>query len=98
MEAVFEKYPSNVISFIQRKSSLQIFTDGQYILRAGDFNRDVFFVLGGKAKALDYGENGKVVNYAEYMPGTFFGELSSIDGLHRSVNVVAVKECKLAVC
>ena len=97
MEAVFEKYPSNVISFIQRKSSLQIFTDGQYILRAGDFNRDVFFVLGGKAKALDYGENGKVVNYAEYMPGTFFGELSSIDGLCRSATVVAVKECKLAV-
>jgi CRP/FNR family cyclic AMP-dependent transcriptional regulator len=97
METEFKEYPSNVISFIKCKSSLQIFTDGQSIIRTGDLNQNVFFVLSGKAKALDYNEKGKVVNYAKYVPGTFFGELSSIDGLCRSATVVAVKECKLAV-
>jgi CRP/FNR family transcriptional regulator, cyclic AMP receptor protein len=97
MEAEFKEYPSNVISFIMCKSTIQIFTDGQCIIRTGDLNRNVYFVLGGKAKALDYNENGKVVNYAQFVPGSFFGELSSIDGLCRSATVVAVKECKLAV-
>jgi len=97
MEADFKEYPANVISFIQCQSSYQIFTDGQCIISAGDRNRNVFFVLGGKARALDFNENGKVVHYAQFTPGTFFGELSSIDGLSRSATVVAIKECKLAV-
>lgn len=97
MGAEFKEYPSDVISFIMCKSTLQIFADKQCIIRTGDLNRNVFFVLGGQVKALDYNENGKIVNYAQFVPGSFFGELSSIDGLCRSATLVAVKECKLAV-
>jgi CRP/FNR family cyclic AMP-dependent transcriptional regulator len=97
MEAHFKEFSSSIITFIKSKSTYKSFSDGQEIIKVGDFNSSVFFVLSGEAKAFNYNETGRAIRYAQFKPGMFFGELSAIDGLCRSATVVAKKNCTLAV-
>lgn len=58
---------------------------------------DVFFVLSGQVRIVNYSTGGREVAYATASAGSFFGELSAIDGGARSASVVAIEECKLAI-
>lgn len=69
---------------------------GQQILDRSSDNRDVFFVVEGSVRAVDFSPSGREVVYAVIGPGGHFGELSAIDGLERSASVVAIEHCLLA--
>ena len=97
MEVFLKEFSTSTIFYIKTKSKYKTFSEGQDIIRVGDFNSSVFFLLSGKAKAFNYNETGRVVQYAHFMPGMFFGELSAIDGLCRSATVIAEGNCKVAI-
>lgn len=69
---------------------------GQRILDRSSDNRDVFFVVEGSVRAVDFSATGREVVYAVIGAGGHFGELSAIDGLARSASVVAIEDCLLA--
>lgn len=69
---------------------------GQPILNPSSDNRDVFFVVEGSVRAVDFSPSGREVVYAVIGAGGHFGELSAIDGLARSASVVAIEDCVLA--
>jgi CRP-like cAMP-binding protein len=69
---------------------------GQQLLDRSSDNRDVFFVVEGSVRAVDFSPSGREVVYAVIGAGGHFGELSAIDGLARSASVVAIEECLLA--
>ena len=69
---------------------------GQQILDRTDEHRDVFFVVEGSVRAVDFSPSGREVVYAVIGAGGHFGELSAIDGLGRSASVVAIEHCLLA--
>jgi CRP/FNR family transcriptional regulator, cyclic AMP receptor protein len=69
---------------------------GQQILDRASDSRDVYFVVEGSVRAVDFSSSGREVVYAVIGAGGHFGELSAIDGLGRSASVVAVEDCLLA--
>lgn len=69
---------------------------GQQVLSRDSDNRDVFFVLSGKLRIVNFGLSGREVAFATAEPGDTFGEMSAIDGQPRTASVVALEACRLA--
>ena len=69
---------------------------GQQIIDRSSDDRDVFFVVQGSVRAVDFSPSGREVVYAVIGAGGHFGELSAIDGLGRSASVIAIEPCLLA--
>jgi CRP/FNR family transcriptional regulator, cyclic AMP receptor protein len=57
---------------------------------------DIYFVVSGAVQIVNYSLAGREVAFAVLPPGSFFGELSAIDGEPRSATAVATKESLLA--
>jgi len=69
---------------------------GEPILSRDSDSRDVFFVVRGRLRIVNFSPSGREVAYAIASPGDFFGEMAAIDGLPRSATVVALEDCSLA--
>ncbi len=70
--------------------------EGEPIVTRDSDSRDVFFVVKGRCRIVNYSPSGREVTYAIAGPGEFFGEMAAIDGLPRSATVVALEDCVLA--
>ncbi|MEO0830993.1 MAG: Crp/Fnr family transcriptional regulator [Pseudomonadota bacterium] len=68
---------------------------GRAIISAEDETRDVYFLIDGKARALNYSSDGKAVILIDIEAGGFFGEMAAIDGEARSSSVEALSACTL---
>ena len=71
------------------------FDAGDTILKRGELDKSVYFVIYGCAHVLNYSSSGRAVTYASASRGEMFGELAAIDGLPRSAWVCAISDCKL---
>jgi len=69
---------------------------GEPILSRDSDSRDVFFVVRGRLRIVNFSPSGREVAYAIATAGDFFGEMAAIDGLPRSATVVALDDCTLA--
>ncbi len=69
--------------------------DEQIIDRESE-SRDVFFVVGGVVRIVNYSYSGREVSYDDIRAGGMFGEISAIDGKPRSASVVAMKRTLVA--
>ena len=58
---------------------------------------EVYFIASGRVRATVYTLNGKEISYQELGEGEMFGELSAIDHLPRTVNVITVKPSQIGV-
>lgn len=74
---------------------LNVHAHEQIINRESD-SRDVFFVVSGRARVVNYSLSGREITFDEFGPGDYFGELAAIDGQPRSANVVALTDSFLA--
>jgi CRP-like cAMP-binding protein len=81
---------------LEQRCRWQRYAAGQQILDRSSDNREVFFIVAGSVRAVDFSPSGREVMYAVIGEGGHFGELSAIDGLARSASVVALQECLLA--
>jgi CRP/FNR family transcriptional regulator, cyclic AMP receptor protein len=70
--------------------------DGELLLNRDSESRDIFFVIRGRVRIVNYSNTGREIAFAVAGPGDYFGELAAIDGKPRSANVVALEECRLA--
>ena len=68
----------------------------EQILDRDSENRDVFFVVKGEVRVVNYSRSGREIAYARVGPGGYFGELAAIDGQSRSASIVAAEECLVA--
>lgn len=69
---------------------------GQVVLSRQDQRSDVYFLASGKVRVTTYGSNGRQVTFRDLIAGDYFGELSAIDGQHRSVDIVTLEPSVLA--
>jgi CRP-like cAMP-binding protein len=70
---------------------------GEPIVSRDSDSRDVFFVVKGRCRIVNFSPSGREVAYAVAGPGEYFGEMAAIDGLPRSATVVALEDCVLGV-
>jgi CRP/FNR family transcriptional regulator, cyclic AMP receptor protein len=66
------------------------------IISRADVALDVYFLLEGRARVVHDTPLGRSVPLSELSTGSYFGELSAIDGGARSAGVQAVTDCRLA--
>ncbi len=69
---------------------------GEMILQRHDQDGGVYLLLEGVLLANQYARSGREVGYRRIAPGSYFGEISAIDGLPRSVNIVALEDARIA--
>jgi CRP-like cAMP-binding protein len=69
---------------------------GEQIMDRSSDNRDVFMVVDGAVRIVNFSRSGREVAYAIVSAGGYFGELAAIDGEPRSATVVAVKPSQVA--
>ena len=65
------------------------------ILRQEEDSKDVFYINYGKVRVTLYTQQGYRLSFTDIFAGQSFGELSAIDLMPRSANVVAVEETSL---
>jgi len=81
---------------LAKKASWRRYSPGEAILHYLDVSGDVFFVVAGRVRALNYSRSGRQVSYRDIDAGEMFGEFSAIDGEPRSSSVVAASPCVIA--
>jgi CRP-like cAMP-binding protein len=69
---------------------------GQTIIAMDDVGHDVYFLLWGTARVAHHTLLGRSVTLSDLPAGSYFGELSAIDGGPRSALVEAATDCQLA--
>ena len=70
---------------------------GTEIFGRASSSKDVYFILNGSVRILNYSDSGRQVTFAAVPKGNFFGELAAIDGLPRSASATAIEATDLAV-
>jgi len=72
------------------------FKKGEIIIKQGDTSRNVSFLVTGQVKVINYTVTYREVGVALLESGSYFGELSAIDGLPRSATVIATQDSRIA--
>jgi CRP-like cAMP-binding protein len=81
---------------IERRCRWRTYADGEQIIDRENDTQDVFFVVSGMTRVVNYSPGGREVSFDEIGPGGVFGELAAIDGRPRSAAVVARGESLVA--
>ena len=58
---------------------------------------DVFFVVEGRARVVNYSISGREITLDDIEAGGHFGELAAIDGQPRSASVMSLTHCSVAI-
>ena len=73
------------------------FQAGQEIIGRESDSKDVFFVVSGLVRVVNYSFSGREISYEDITAGQLFGELAAIDGQPRSASVLAMEDSLLAI-
>lgn len=83
--------PEAVRRDIEKRCVWKEYKPNEQIIDRESENRDVFFVVAGVVRIVNYSYSGREVSYDDIRAGGMFGELSAIDGKARSATVVALR-------
>jgi len=82
---------------LARECRWRRFAAHEVIIDRSDEGRDVFFVVEGRVRIVNYSAGGREISFDDLDAGAFFGELSAIDGQSRSAGVIALTSVHVAV-
>lgn len=89
---LFEKADASLIRDIILQLEPVVFTPGDYIVRAGELGRDMFFISKGSVLVISADEK---ITYATLKAGQFFGEISLLLSMPRTATIKAAGFCDL---
>lgn len=72
-----------------RQCRFRRYAEGEHIIDGQSGGRDVFFVVAGLVRVVNYSPSGREVAFDDIPSGNFFGELAALDGGPRSAFVQA---------
>lgn len=93
---LFDSLKEPFRSDINKKLTFRSFSTNEQIIDLKSDGGDVVFICEGRVKVIIYSLSGREIALDELEAGNFFGELSAIDGLPRSANVMSITNSKLA--
>ena len=88
---LFATLPPAQRQAIERRCRWRTYKEDEQIIDRETDTQDVFFVVSGKARVVNFSPAGREVSFDEIGPGGCFGELASIDGQPRSAAVIAIR-------
>ena len=69
---------------------------GQRLVSREAADRDLHMIVAGSVRITSYSEGGRETSFRDLAAGTSYGEVSALDGLPRSVDVVALTSTVIA--
>ena len=81
---------------LEKRCRWRRYRANEQILDKDSADSDVYFVVSGTVQIVNYSLTGREIAFAQLRAGSYFGELSAIDGAPRSASVVAADDCLLA--
>jgi len=76
---------------LEQRCRWRRFAPHQQIIEGQADSRDVFFIVAGKVRVVNYAASGREVSLEDIGAGGCFGELAAIDGQPRSATVLAME-------
>jgi CRP-like cAMP-binding protein len=74
---------------LSRQCRFRRYAEGEHIIDGQSAGRDVYFVVSGMVRVVNYSPSGREVAFDDIPAGNFFGELAALDGGPRSAFVQA---------
>lgn len=87
--SLFRALPPTQRQALERRCRWRSYAEGEQIIDRETDTQDVFFVVSGLARVVNYSPAGREVSFDDIAPGGVFGELAAIDGRPRSASVIA---------
>ena len=94
---VFEGLAEMEREEIERRCQWRQYRAEQQIIDRESGTTDVYFVIEGEVRVVNYALSGREIQIAAIPAGDLFGELAAIDGLPRSATVTATRDTLIAV-
>ncbi|GIL03759.1 MAG: cyclic nucleotide-binding protein [Betaproteobacteria bacterium] len=94
--ALLDGLSEAALAAIARECAWRHYVAGQRIVSRDADDRNVHFVVAGRVRATTYSRSGRQVTFRDQQAGDFLGEVAAIDGLPRSVDVVALESTLVA--
>lgn len=81
---------------LEKRCAWRHYGANEQIIDRDSDSGDVYFVVAGDVRIVNYSYSGREVSYDDIPAGGFFGELAAIDGKPRSATVVTLKKTIVA--
>jgi CRP-like cAMP-binding protein len=89
--------PETAIDTLAADSHIELYAQGEYIVRQGETGEELFLCLKGTLQVLHQTDNGEQREVARLEPGGLFGEIAQLTGQARNASVRAATGCELLV-
>ena len=93
---LFEDLSENVLDDLSKRCRWQIFHTNEQIIDRQSDSRDLYLIVKGRARVVNYSVSGREVTFDDREAGEYFGELAALDGEPRSANVIALEDMLVA--
>lgn len=93
---LLEHVPANKVASLEKRCQWLEFAQDDDVIDLKDTTTDVYFIIRGKLRVMNYVKEDQQIALAEIESGETFGELSAIDQMVRSARVTALEPCLLA--
>ncbi|WP_420547264.1 Crp/Fnr family transcriptional regulator [Curvivirga sp.] len=93
---LFKNFSDSDLDTWNKRCGWQEFAANEQIIDRQSDTRDIYFITKGSARVVNYSISGREISFDDIHEGTFFGELSALDGEPRSANVVALTQTEVA--
>lgn len=94
---LFSSLADMEMDLITNKMVVKQFKKNETILYEDDTNKYMYIILSGSVKAVRATEDGKEIILAMHKAGSFFGEMSLIDGMTTPAAVISTTDSLIAV-
>ena len=94
---LFDSLSDEQIYDLNQRCCWREFAPGEMIFVHKDMSNDVNFIASGEVRVIVRMIEGREFIFNDYLPGTYFGELSAIDGGQRSANVTALRRTHMCI-
>lgn len=94
---IFQILPPQDLAKLEQRCRWRRYAADQELVRYLDEDVDVYFLIGGRVRAVFYSMSGKEVTFRDLIPGQVFGEFAAIDGKPRSASIIALEDSLVAV-
>ncbi len=93
---IFSDLAAADIAKLEQRCSWKRFGRQELIIDRQAESREVYFIVSGKVRVVNYSMSGREVTFDDLLAGNHFGELAALDSQPRSANVVAIEPTTVA--
>lgn len=93
---MLEGLSADALGSLEKACTWRRYVDHEQIIDRQSDSTDVFFVVEGRVRIVNYSLSGKEITLEDLDAGSHFGELSALDGQPRSASVMSLNNCLIA--